>query len=77
MILPTKVIKPADSLYVISAYVVEIIKSKSDFEFDELFDELNYVYPEKVSTEKLQATLDFLFIIGKLELENETVKTVF
>lgn len=76
MILPTKVIKPIDSLYCVSAYIVEIIQGQETFDFDDLLDDLNKVYPVEVSIEKLQRCLDFLFIIGKLELENETLKAV-
>ncbi|WP_342673581.1 ABC-three component system middle component 6 [Vibrio diabolicus] len=76
VILPTKVIKPIDSLYCISAYVIELIREKDSFDFDDLLDELNNSYPSKVSIEKLQRCLDFLFIIGKLELNDETLKAV-
>ncbi|EHU5127063.1 hypothetical protein RAX57_003069 [Vibrio parahaemolyticus] len=77
MILPTKVLKPVDSLYCISAYVVEILQGTDGVDFDALLDELNHVYPIEISIEKLQYCLDFLFILGKLELENETLKAVF
>lgn len=77
MILPTKTIKPIDSIYCISAYIVNFIKSQEKVDFDDVLDELNYVYPKEISIEKLQQCLDFLFIIGKLELENETLKTIF
>lgn len=77
MILPTKTIKPIDSIYCISAYIVDLIKDKELVDFDDMLDELNYVYPKEISIEKLQQCLDFLFIIGKLELENETLKTIF
>jgi hypothetical protein len=77
MILPTKVLKPVDSLYCISAFVVEIMQSQQEgIEFDSLFDELNDIYSTEVSIERLQYCLDFLFIIGKLEIENETLKVV-
>ena len=77
MILPTKTIKPINSIYCISAYIVDLIKDKELVDFDDMLDELNYVYPKEISIEKLQQCLDFLFIIGKLELENETLKTIF
>jgi hypothetical protein len=77
MILPTKVLKPVDSLYCISAYVVEVLQGTDGVDFDVLLDELNRVYPIEISIEKLQYCLDFLFILGKLELENETLKAVF
>ncbi|TMP38280.1 ABC-three component system middle component 6 [Pseudoalteromonas rubra] len=76
MILPTKLIKPEDSLYCISAFIVDVMQQSKRISFDDLLDEVNYVYPKKVEVEKIQLCLDFLFIIGKLELENETLKVV-
>lgn len=76
MILPSKTVKPIDSLYCLSAYVVEILKEE-DLEFNELLDLVNQSYPKTVTIEKIQQCLDFLFIIGKLELKNETFKAVF
>ena len=77
MILPTKIVKPVDSLYCMSAYAIEQLKGKEGMGFDDLLDELNNVYPKKITIEKMQQCLDFLFIIGKLELENETIKAIF
>jgi threonyl-tRNA synthetase len=77
MILPTKIVKPVDSLYCMSAYAIEQLKSNGSMDFDDLLDELNNVYPKKITIEKMQQCLDFLFIIGKLELENETIKAIF
>jgi hypothetical protein len=77
MILPTKIVKPVDSLYCISAYVIEQLKIYGNMDFDDLLDRLNTVYPKKITIEKMQQCLDFLFIIGKLELENETIKAIF
>ncbi|EEB43920.1 ABC-three component system middle component 6 [Providencia stuartii] len=76
MILPTKLISPIDSLYCISAYVVEILINKKNMAFDDLLDSLNAAYPIPISIEKLQFCLDFLFIIGKLDFENETLKII-
>lgn len=77
MILPTKVVKPIDSLYCISAYAIDLHNKYGAMDFDELLDKLNVIYPKKVSLERLQQCLDFLFIIGKLELEDETFKIIF
>ncbi|EOW9338476.1 hypothetical protein ACN254_002699 [Vibrio cholerae] len=48
-----------------------------EFEVNDLLDLVNQSYPKPVTIEKLQQCLDFLFIIGKLELKNETFKAVF
>ncbi len=76
MILPTKIISPIDSLYCISAYVVEILINKKNIAFDDLLDSINLAYPVPISIEKLQLCLDFLFIIGKLDFENETFEII-
>lgn len=77
MILPTKVVKPIDSLYCISAYVIELLSSRNGVIFDDLLDEINLTYPKVVTLETLQQCLDFLFILGKVELEDEIIKTIF
>ncbi len=70
--------KPIDSLFCMSAYVVEAIKCNDHtIDFDDLLDLVNQLYPKPVTIEKLQQCLDFLFIIGKLELKDETFKAVF
>lgn len=77
MILPTKVLKPIDSLYCISAFVVELmLKHKQGISFENLHEELNHSYPKVVSIEKLTQCLDFLFIIGRVRLDDETLKVV-
>lgn len=76
MILPTKSLQPVNSLYCISAFVVEIMIAHDGIDFDALLNELNHVYPVPIPMEKLQLCLDFLFIIGRLELQNETLKAL-
>ncbi|EJH67136.1 hypothetical protein VCHE25_1091 [Vibrio cholerae HE-25] len=55
---------------------MDILKEE-EVEFNDLLDLVNQSYPKPVTIEKLQQCLDFLFIIGKLELKNETFKAVF
>jgi hypothetical protein len=50
---------------------------EEEVEFNDLLDLVNKSYPKHVTIEKLQQCLDFLFIIGKVELQNETFKAVF
>ncbi|MFW0927250.1 ABC-three component system middle component 6 [Providencia sp. VP23HZSY-1] len=76
MILPTKVIAPASSLYCISAYVLDAIKCNESIGFDEILDVVNNTYPESVKADKLQLCLDFLFIIGQLEFDGENFKII-
>lgn len=76
MIMPSKIIKPIDSLLCIAAYVIDALNVKESTEFDELLDRLNQDYPKEISVERLQQCLDFLFIINKLEVDSETYKII-
>ena len=70
--MPTKSIKPVDSLYCIAAYIVDIAKS-AQLTVDEIHERLNEAYPVNVTIENVILCLDFLYIIGKVELNNETI----
>ena len=72
MILPTKVIKPVDSLISVSAIVIEILNENS-MNIDDLLSEFNTRYYKKITIEKLIFCLDFLFMIDKIKDENETI----
>lgn len=72
MIMPTKIIQPVDSLISISSFVLDILKKESMF-LDDLLDRLNEQYYKKISIEKLILCIDFLYIINKIESENETI----
>ena len=73
MILPSKTVKPIDSLFCISSYVVKVIGNKW-LSIDEIHENINRAYPKSVSIETLLLCLDYLFIIGKLERNNEVIK---
>jgi hypothetical protein len=70
--MPTKVIKPVDSLLSLSSTIIEILNEKS-MNIDELLSEFNARYYKKISIEKLILCLDFLFMIDKIKDENETL----
>jgi len=72
MILPTKVIKPVDSLISVSAIVIEILNENS-MNIDDLLSAFNARYYKKITIEKLILCLDFLFMIDKIKDENETI----
>ena len=73
MILPTKTIKPVDSLVIVSATIIEILQNNS-FTVDELLDQINTIYYKKLNVETLILALDFLFITGKVFEKNGTIK---
>jgi len=72
MIMPTKVIKPVDSLISVSAIVIEILNENS-MNIDDLLSEFNTRYYKKITIEKLILCLDFLFMIDKIKDENEII----
>jgi hypothetical protein len=72
--MPSKVIKPANSLIYISGKILAFIKS-SDRSVDEIHKHINQIHPHKISIEKLFLCLDFLFITERIESENEVIKT--
>ena len=76
MIMPTKIVKPVDSLLAISSEILKIIKVES-LTVDNLLEKLNNSYYKIISIEKLLLCLDFLYIIDKIEGENEIITARF
>lgn len=72
MIMPSKVIKPVDSLISIGSEIIQII-GKQSMSLDDLHEKINQTYYKRISIEKLILSLDFLFLINKLERENATI----
>ena len=72
MLMPTKIIKPVDSLFSISAYVLKVLHGQN-LNIDKLHDEVNKVYYKKISLEKIILSLNFLYITNKVRIENETI----
>lgn len=77
MIMPTKIIQPVDSLLAISSSVLKIIHLNNNLSFDELSDEVNKSYYKKISIDKLLLCLNFLYLIDKVENDNEIIKIKF
>ena len=72
MLMPTKIIKPVDSIFSISAFVLKALES-NDMRIDELIEEVNNTYYKKISLDKLVLSLNFLYLINKIELKNEII----
>ena len=70
--MPTKIIKPVDSLFSISAFMLKIIHKES-VNLDNLHKEVNSIYYKKVTLEKIILSLNFLYITDKIRIENETI----
>lgn len=73
MIMPTKIIKPVDSLLVISAFVLKIVMIRS-LTVDDLLEEVNKSYYKKISIDKLLLSLNFLYLIDKIEEDHALIK---
>jgi len=71
--MPTKIVKPVDSLFSISVYIIKIVSEIKVIDIDSLYKELNKSYYKKVSFEQFLLSLNFLFIINKVELRDETI----
>ena len=72
MLMPTKIIKPVDSIFSISAFVIKVLES-NDMNLDELNEEVNKAYYKEISLDKLVLSLNFLYLINKIELKNEII----
>lgn len=72
MLMPTKIIKPVDSIFSISAFVIKALES-NDMSMDELIEEVNKTYYKEISLDKLVLSLNFLYLINKVELKNEII----
>ena len=78
MILPSKSVKPIDSLFCISAYLVKILSFHETYDIETLYEKLQEIYPKKISIETYLLCINYLFIIRKLEVEkDETIKIIF
>lgn len=73
MIMPNKTIKPIDSLFAISATSIELLSQQS-LSVDELYQQHVAHYPKKVEFENFLLSLNYLFVIGKLECHDEIIK---
>ena len=72
MLMPTKIIKPVDSLFSISGYILKVLNGQN-LNIDKLHNEVNKIYYKKVTLEKIILSLNFLYITDKIRIENETI----
>ena len=76
MIMPSKTVKPIDSLVNISSYIIQVLLEKK-LTIDEILDYVNKKHYKTISIEKLLLCLDFLYMIDKIEIKNEAIKIKF
>jgi hypothetical protein len=73
MILPTKSIKPIDSLFCISSYIIELACNEQ-LTIDGIHSQLKNTYPAVITIETVILCINYLYIVGKLETDNEIIK---
>lgn len=73
MILPSRTIKPVDSLLSIGAAVIEIL-IEGEYNVEDLYEKHALKYEKKIDIEKFLLAINFLFVIGKVEYCDEIVK---
>jgi len=62
--------KPRDTVYYISACVLELLVKK-DYGVDTLFDQVKNIYNSELEYSTFLSALNFLFLIGKIDLNEE------
>lgn len=73
MILPTKTLKPVDSLFCISSYILKDLRHQ-ELTLDDILQRLNQSYPKEISIETVLLCLNYLFIVGQIESDHEIIK---
>lgn len=76
MILPNKYVRPTESLIYISKFILESLQKK-ELSFDELYDEVKRLYPKCLNFDSFVLSINFLYIIGRIEESNETIRATF
>ena len=74
--MPTKIIKPVDSLFSISAYLLKVL-DKESLNLDKLHEEVNKIYYKRISLEKIILSLNFLYTTNKVRIDNEIITINF
>lgn len=76
MLMPSKIVAPSDSIIYIAKFILEKIGSHS-MSFDSLYESVSKSYPKSLSIDKFLLSVNFLFIIGKIEEADEIIKATF
>jgi hypothetical protein len=73
MLLPTKSIKPANSIFFMTSYLVDAISNGHD-NFDAAFEHIQRRYPAPVTVELVILAFDFLFMLDRIEVNGDSFK---
>ena len=64
---------PRYSLFYVGAKILEFLKQTGYKFIDDIYQELRKLYNDKISIEYFYLSLDWLFLIDKVKIENEVV----
>jgi len=67
MIMGNKIVKVEDALVTIGGYSLSLLQNR-EMSIDALYSKLKEVYPKKVSFEEFVYSIDFLFMIDRVEI---------
>lgn len=70
--MPSKIVKPVDSIICISAYIIKLLKTEN-LHIDALYNNINDEYIKKISFEKYMLCLNFLYITNSIRIKNEII----
>lgn len=76
MLMPSKIVTPSESLIYISKFILEKVNKRS-MSFDSLYESVSKSYPKELPMEKFLLSVNFLFIIGRIEEADEIIKAKF
>ena len=72
MLMPSKIVKPVDSIFCISAYVISILSNKA-MTIDSLHKKINEEYLQVITIDRLLLCLNFLYIIDAIRIDDEVI----
>ena len=75
MIMGDKIVKVEDALITIGGYILAILKDKN-MQIDKLYNKFSEQYPKKISFERFVYSVDFLFMIKKIKIEQDDILEV-
>ena len=73
MIFPSKVTRPVDSLVYISSRILKAL-NQSAMSIDDIWEKVNEDMDKKISLKKVILGLNFLFLIDRIEREDEIIR---
>jgi len=67
MIMGNKIVKIEDALVTIGGYILSLLQD-NEMSIDSLYSKFKEIYPKKISFEEFVYSIDFLFMINRIEI---------